>query len=46
MNEIYLLRGLEHDCVLKLYEIYETENSLYLVMELIRGGELLVRINE
>ncbi len=27
-----------------LYEVYETENSLYFVMELIEGGELLKHI--
>ena len=29
-----------------LYEVYETENSLYLVLEHCRGGELMKRIQE
>ena len=41
MNEIYLLKGLDNKSILKLYEIYETENSLYLVLQLVKGGELL-----
>ncbi len=45
VNEIYLLRALDNNCILKLFEIYETENSLYMVMELIRGGEMLHQIN-
>ena len=46
MNEIYLLKGLDNKSILKLYEIYETENSLYLVLQLVKGGELLQKINQ
>ena len=28
-----------------LYEVYETENSLYFVLDLIEGGELLKYIS-
>ena len=35
------MRKLNHPNCLKLYEFYETESSLYFVIELIQGGELL-----
>ena len=33
INEIEILRVLDHPNVVKLYEVHETRNSLYLVME-------------
>ena len=38
------MRHLNHEHCLHLYEVYETENSLYLVVDLIEGGELLKHI--
>ncbi len=35
-----ILRELSHPNIIKLYEVYETENSIYLVLELIEGCEL------
>lgn len=31
---------------MKLYEIYESEHSVYLIMDLINGGELLTRLRD
>lgn len=39
-NEIDIMRALDHDNVIKLYEVYETDKSLYLVLELIQGKSL------
>ena len=39
------MRKLNHEHCLRLFEIYETENSLYFVLELVQGGELLKRIS-
>jgi len=35
LNEIEIMRELDHDNIIKLYEVYETEKSIYLVLELI-----------
>jgi len=40
LNEINLMRDLDHDNIIKLYEVHETERSIYLVMELIQGKPL------
>ena len=41
MNEIKVMREMDHDNIIKLREVYETDNSLYMVMDLINGGQLL-----
>jgi serine/threonine protein kinase len=34
------MRKLKHDNIMKLYEVYESENSLYMCLELLEGGSL------
>ena len=38
------MRKLNHPNIIKLYEIYETTHSIYLIIELIKGGELMKKI--
>jgi len=40
VNEIDIMRALDHDNIIKLHEVYETERSIYLVLELIQGKSL------
>jgi len=39
-REIAILKLMDHDHVLKLYDVIETATKLYLVLELVEGGEL------
>lgn len=45
-NEIRVLRRLDHINVVKLLDAYESRQCVYLVMELVTGGELFDRIVE
>lgn len=40
INEINCMRVLNHDNIVRLEEVYETKNSLYMVIELLEGGSL------
>jgi len=46
INEINVMRKLEHESVIRLFNIYESDNHIYLVLELLNGGELFDRIRE
>ena len=45
-NEIELLRKMDHPNIIKLYEIFESDRSLYLIMEECKGGEVFSKIIE
>jgi len=45
-NEIAILKKVNHPNIIALNEVYETETKLYLVMELVTGGELFNKIVE
>ena len=38
--EIDILKNLDHPNIMKLYEVFEDDTSIYLVSELCLGGEL------
>jgi calcium-dependent protein kinase len=40
LNEINIMRSFDHENVVKLYEVYESERSVYLVLELVQGKSL------
>lgn len=44
INEIKIMRALNNDHLIHLYEVYETTNSIYFVVDLIDGGELLNKV--
>jgi hypothetical protein len=41
MNEIQIMRQLDHENIMRLEEVHESENSIYLILELMEGGELI-----
>lgn len=43
-NEITILKGLKHDNIISLGEIYETNQSLFIFMEYVNGGELFEEV--
>ena len=45
-REINILINSDHPNIIKIYEIYESQRSLYLVMEECKGGEIFDRIIE
>ena len=40
LQEVFILGRLHHPNIVKLYEVYETWNAMYLIMEMLSGGEL------
>ena len=34
------MRVLSHENIIKLYEVYETNSSFYMILELLKGGNL------
>ncbi|CAD8116784.1 unnamed protein product [Paramecium sonneborni] len=46
LNEMQVMRKLNHPNIVKLHEVHETTNSVYFVVDIITGGELLQRVRE
>lgn len=44
IKEIDIMRALNHKCCMKLHEVFESENSLYIVVELLEGGQLYDKV--
>jgi calcium-dependent protein kinase len=44
LNEISVMRSLDCHALIKLHEVYETENSLYMVLDLLEGGSLYDKV--
>lgn len=43
-REIYIMRCLKHRHIVRMHEVLTSETKLYIVMELVTGGELFSRI--
>ncbi|CAD8061600.1 unnamed protein product [Paramecium primaurelia] len=43
-NEIKVMRRLNQENLVKLHEVYETQNSIYFILDILKGGELLSRV--
>jgi len=46
INEVNVMRKLNHPYLLRLYESHETENSIYFIVDVISGGELIKYVKE
>uniref|UniRef100_UPI003AB01F4E serine/threonine-protein kinase Chk2-like n=1 Tax=Centroberyx gerrardi TaxID=166262 RepID=UPI003AB01F4E len=43
-TEIEILRKIDHPCLIKTEDFYQTENCYYIILELMEGGELFHRV--
>ena len=46
INEINIVKSLDHPNIMKVYEFFKKDNYLYIISELLSGGELLEKIND
>ena len=46
MNELYILKICQSPHIIKLYDIYETNNNIYIVMEYCKSGNLHYYFND
>lgn len=44
LDEVKILRSANHPGIIKLYDLIETESTLYICLELVEGGDLFDRI--
>ncbi|CAN8067237.1 unnamed protein product [Agarophyton chilense] len=45
-REIYIMRSLKHRHIVRMFEVLTSDKRLYIVMELVNGGELFDRISK
>lgn len=45
-TEVEIMSQIDHPNIIKLYEVYDEKQKLYMVLELMTGGELFDRIVE
>ncbi|XP_050072299.1 ovarian-specific serine/threonine-protein kinase Lok-like [Anopheles maculipalpis] len=43
-NEVYIMKKLNHPCIIKMFEFIEEPGSICMVIEYMQGGDLLTRI--
>ena len=46
INEINIVKSLDHPNIMKVYEFFNRDNCLYIISELLSGGELFDKIKE
>lgn len=44
MNEAKILKKVNHNNIIEVYDVYDQDNTLYIVLEMAMGGELFERI--
>ncbi|GCC31460.1 hypothetical protein chiPu_0009918 [Chiloscyllium punctatum] len=43
-TEVEILKKLDHPCIIKIEEVFDFEDSFYIVLDLMEGGELFDRV--
>lgn len=43
-SECSILRRLDHPCIIRVYDVFDAPNAVYIVLELVEGGELFDRV--
>lgn len=46
MNEVEIMKYLDHPHIVKIYEYFQTDQHIFIIMELLEGGELFERIQK
>ena len=44
IKEIDLMRKFNHRNLMKVFEVYESQNSIYIIVELLEGGQLYDKV--
>lgn len=44
LEEVNILKALQHPCIIAIEDVYETRDTLFIVLELVEGGELFERV--
>ncbi|CAG0889192.1 unnamed protein product [Darwinula stevensoni] len=45
-NEVAVLRALSHPCIIQILDVIDTERRVYIILELVEGGELFDRVKD
>ncbi|XP_002739437.1 serine/threonine-protein kinase Chk2-like [Saccoglossus kowalevskii] len=43
-EEVNILKELDHPCIISIEDVFETDDVLYIILELVEGGELFDRV--
>ncbi|CAB3221889.1 unnamed protein product [Arctia plantaginis] len=46
MNEINIMKSVRHPCIISTEEVFDSQEAVYIVLELMQGGELFDRITK
>lgn len=46
MSEVNILKKLEHPCIIKIKEVIDVPDAVYIVLDLVEGGELFDKVVE
>lgn len=46
MNEINIMKALRHPCIISTEEVFDSRDAVYIILELMQGGELFDRITK